>query len=411
MFRALKIAATYILSGALALAIFWTPSSAQAKLKVLHTFTGQTDGGYPVGGLIRDGSGNLFGTTAGGGTSNSCGTVFELSPNGTETRLYNFTCNGSDGIGPDDTLVMDQQGNVYGATNGGGSIGCGVIFEVAPDGAEKTIHDFAGQPNDGCTPIGGLIKDAKGNLYSTTNGGGKYRSNGIVFQLALDGTETVLYNFCTKPNCADGGDPYAGVIMDAAGNLYGTTERGGSRHCSFECGAVFKLASNGVETVLYKFRGSPGDGSIPDGTLVADQSGNFYGTLAEGGVSGCESNSGCGAVFKIAPGGGETILHFFTAKHGDGGNPIGGLIADGAGNLYGTTEFGGSRTPCNGFYGCGTVFKIAPDGTETIVHSLGDGSKGANPYAGLVTDSAGNLYGTASDGGTSGFGTVFEITP
>jgi uncharacterized repeat protein (TIGR03803 family) len=410
MFRILDITTRCILGGACALLVFAAHDGAQAKLKVLHTFTGQIDGGYPVGGLIRDGSGNLFGTTGGGGTSNSCGTVFELSPNGTETRLYNFTCNGSDGIGPDDTLAMDQKGSVYGATNGGGSIGCGVIFKVAPDGVEKTIHDFAGQPNDGCTPTGALIIDAEGNFYGTTNGGGKHLSNGTVFKLAPDGTETVLYNFCAKPNCADGGDPFAGVITDAAGDLYGTTQRGGSRHCSYECGAVFKLASNGVETVLYKFRGPPGDGSIPDGTLVADQSGNLYGTLSEGGHSGCESNSGCGAVFKIAPGGGETILHFFTAKHGDGGNPIAGLIADGAGNLYGTTEYGGSRTPCNGFYGCGTVFKIAPDGSETIVRSLGDGSKGANPVAGLVMDGAGNLYGAASDGGASGYGTVFEIT-
>jgi uncharacterized repeat protein (TIGR03803 family) len=409
MFRVLKIAGTCILSGALALAIISAPGHAQAKLKVLHTFTSGIDGCYPVGGLILDGAGNVYGTTAGGNTCN-CGTVFEIPAGGTETPLYDFTC-GANGDGPGATLVMDRKGNLYGTTENGGSIGCGVIFRVAPDGAEKTVHDFAGQPNDGCTPEGALIIDAEGNFYSTTNGGGKYRSNGTVFRLAPDGTETVLYNFCAKPNCADGGDPYAGVIMDAAGNLYGTTQRGGSRRCSYECGTVFSLGSNGVETVLYKFRGSPSDGSIADGTLLADKSGNFYGTLAEGGHSGCESNSGCGAVFKIAPSGSETILHLFTAKHGDGGNPIGGLIADGTGNLYGTTEFGGSQTPCNGFYGCGTVFKIAPDGTETIVHSLGDGSKGANPVAGLVMDNAGNLYGTASDGGASGFGTVFEITP
>jgi uncharacterized repeat protein (TIGR03803 family) len=411
MFRVLDIATKIILGTIFTLALIGHFSAAQASsFKVLHSFTGGTDGCSPVGGLILDGAGNLYGTTS-GGACGTCGTVFKMAPNGTETLLHDFTC-GDNGEGPGASLVFDKKENLYGTTVEGGSIGCGVIFTVTPTGGEKTVHNFTGPPDDGCGAEGTLIIDAKGNLYGTTNGGGKGRA-GTVFELASDGVEIVLYSFCPKepPHCDRGESPDAGAIEDAGGDLYGTTGSGGSQNCSSGCGIVFQLAPNGSEIVLYKFKGSPNDGSLPEGTLLLDQFGNFDGNLRRGGRTGCDADLGCGAVFKLAPDGTETVSHFFNGKGGDGGNPSGALIADGAGNLFGTTEFGGGNGCIINPLGCGTVFELTPNGTETVLHSFGKGNNGANPVAGLVVDSAGNFYGTASEGGADGFGTVFEISP
>ena len=199
--------------------------------------------------------------------------------------------------------------------------------------------------------------------------------------------------------------------MDQNNNFYGTTVSGGGAHCKIGnstghiCGTVFKLTGDGTETVLYKFKGSPNDGAEPSGVIM-DQAGNLYGTAELGGLSGpsCIGNGGCGVVFKLAPDGTETVLHFFTGKNGDGGSPLAGLVADSMGNLYGATPWGGDRN------GNGTVFKIATDGAETIIHTF-NGTNGDRPYSGLVADGAGNLYGTTAFGGTYNYGTVFEITP
>jgi len=279
MFRFLDVASKCVLGGVFAIAILAHFSAAQARsFKVLHSFSSGIDGCYPDTGLILDGAGNLYGVTAGSGGGCNCGTVFKLAPDGTETPLYNFTC-GSNGEGPDTTLVMDKRNNLYGATGLGGSVGCGVIFKVAPDGSEKTVHDFAGTPNDGCTANGPLLVD-NGKFYDTTAGGGK-NGDGTVFKLATDGTETVLYSFCHKINCADGWNPLAGLIADGAANLFGTAGNGGSRK---DFGTVFELAPDGSETVLYKFKGPPNDGDLPESALIADQAGNFYGTLLFGGI-------------------------------------------------------------------------------------------------------------------------------
>jgi uncharacterized repeat protein (TIGR03803 family) len=408
MFRILEIASKCVLAGLFAVAMLAHFNAAQARsFKVLHSFAGGSDGCYPVGGLILDGAGNLYGTTAGG--TCSYGTVFKLAPGGTETLLYSFT-GGSSGEGPGASLVFDKKGNLYGTTVEGGSIGCGVIFRVTSTGREKTVHDFAGPPSDGCTPIGALIMDESGDFDGTTNGGGNNRL-GTVFKLTADGTESVLYSFCRKAHCADGQAPYAGLTADALGNLYGTTQSGGRLGCGNQCGTVFELAPDGSETVLYKFRGPPNDGNNPDDNLIIDQSGNFYGTLFTGGHAGCFEDTGCGAAFKLASDGTYSVLHFFTGKTGDGANPVAGLIADSADNLYGTTEYGGGRACTISPYGCGTIFELAPDGTETVLHSFGKGSNGANPTAGLVADGKGNYYGAASEGGANGFGTVFKFTP
>jgi len=395
----------------LSLALFVVPvGAAHANtFKVLHTFT-ESDGAYPNSNLVIDGNGNLYGTTGLGGL-NGAGTVFELAPDGTETVLYSFA-EGSGGFGPDG-LTMDKKGNLWGAACcGGNADGCGILFKFTPKGREVLVHTFGGPPNDGCTPDGTLIIDANDNLYGATSGGGSGRV-GAVFERNSDGAQAVLYSFCPRepPHCAHGESPDAGPIVDVAGNLFGTTGSGGSRNCSSGCGIVFELARNGTETVLYKFKGSPNDGSLPLGNLIVDQSGNFYGTLYRDGLAGCDADLGCGAVFRLAPDGTEKVLHLFAGKKGDGGNPVAGLIADGAGTLYGTTEYGGGDACTVISLGCGTVFELAPDGTEVVLHSFGKGNNGANPVGGLVADNTGTFYGTASQGGTYGYGTVFEITP
>ncbi|MGH6887763.1 MAG: choice-of-anchor tandem repeat GloVer-containing protein [Rhizomicrobium sp.] len=376
---------------------------AVTTFKVLYTFTGTTDGGVPSNGsLILDANGNLYGTTEHGGEYDS-GTAYEVSTNGTETVLHSFA-EGSGGF-PPDALVMDKKGNLWGTTDGGGNqTDCGVIFEIT-GATEKLVHTFTGEPDDGCAAFAAMIIGGDGNFYGTSTGGGKY-NRGTVFELAPDGTDKLLHFFGSGRG---GYSPFAGVFMDASGNFYGADAGGGSRGF----GTLFEIVPSGHEAVLHSFKGSRKDGSIPDGRLIRDQSGNFYGTVLGGGRAGCEANLGCGAVFKLTPDGKETILHFFKGGRRDGANPSDGLIADGAGNLYGTTWYGGASCTPEPAYGCGTVFKVAPDGSETILYnfSKNNGANGANPVAGLVADAAGNLYGTASFGGAYGYGTVFEITP
>jgi uncharacterized repeat protein (TIGR03803 family) len=255
----------------------------------------------------------------------------------------------------------------------------------------RVLYAFKGE-TDGEYPTEGLIRDTAGNLYGTTpNGGhpgcGEFGlSCGVVFELDAAGNETVLYSFTGKP---DGGFPYAGVVRDAAGNLYGTTAIGGC------CGTVFKLDTAGKKTVLYRFKGGK-DGSRPSSPLVRDTAGNLYGTTLAGGAS------SWGIVFKLDTSGKETVLHSFTGEK-DGGEP-GGLIRDAKGNLYGTTDFGGSGPGA----GNGVVFKLDPTDKETVLHSF-TGTDGSAPSGRLVRDGAGNLYGTTYVGGASGNGVVFKL--
>ena len=394
-----------VIGNALALALFALPASAHWTYRVLYTFTDGQDGGDPYAGVIMDKEGNLYGTTVYFGDNacsyfgeTGCGTVYKIAPDGTETTLHAFT-GGSDGANPYGGLVMDKAGNLYGTTSyGGGSgdcygAGCGTVFRLAPDGTETVLHAFAGGA-DGSTPAAGLIFDRAGNLFGTTVSGGGSSTNceiepagcGTVFRIAPDGTETVLYAF---QGGNDGGLPYAGVIGDRAGNLYGTTVDN----------TVYRLAPDGTETVLHLFDWE--DGSEPYGGVIMDAAGNLYGTTAWGG-------SVEGTAFRLAADDTLTTLHNFTDEP-DGANPYGGLVMDGHGNLYGTTNEGG-RT-C-GFFGstCGIIFRLAPDGTETVLHTF-DRKKGdgLSPYAGLIMDKMGNLYGTTYWSTRSGGGTVFEI--
>jgi uncharacterized repeat protein (TIGR03803 family) len=308
-------------------------------------------------------------------------------------------------------MISDSSGNLYGTTRSGGDSDVGTVFKLAPTGSggytESVLHAFTGS-SDGANPVGRLLMDSQGNLYGTTEFGGS-NNTGTVFKLSPSGggyTESILYSFAAG---SDGANPVACLIMDTTGNLYGTTAYGGGSSINSN-GTVFKLAPNGsggyTESVLYRFTGGS-DGANPFGGLIMDTAGNLYGTTYYGGGS-----QNDGDVFKLAPNGSggytESVLYSFTG--GDGANSLADLMLDTGGNLYGTTQSGGSNNS-------GTVFMLSPNGgggyTESVLYSFTAGSDGSVPTAGLIMDSTGSLYGTAAYSGSGGFGygTVFEIYP
>ena len=404
-----------------------TTVSMQAQapgFKVLHTFHGK-DGARPVGQLIRDKSGDFYGTTGVGGFGNcqlGCETAFEMNKSGTIVWTHSFR--GPNGQNPGGGLHRDPAGDLYGTTAFGGKVnnhicssGCGVVFKLDKMGNETVLHKFTGTP-DGYFPFSLLADDSGGDLYGPTNTGGG-NGLGTIFKVTKTGGETVFYSFSGG---SDGCEPSAGVTLDSAGNLYGVTLMGGAGFCNSGYGIVFKLDTAGNETVLHTFEGE--DGANPASVLLLGSEGNLYGTTENGGTSiVCEG--GCGTVFELSPqqngSWSETVLYSFCSLSDctDGFDPGGGpLVRDAAGNLYGTTETGGAYRNCNG-QGCGVVFKLDKSGHETVLHSFSGGRDGASPVAGLTIDSAGNLYGAAVAGGdlacksgtNEGCGTVFKITP
>jgi uncharacterized repeat protein (TIGR03803 family) len=378
----------------------------------------------PVGGLIFDTAGNLYGTAAAGGEFDA-GTVFELAPSGStwiEKALYDFR-GGNDGGGPFGSLVFDGSGNLYGATVRGGPHNAGTIFELSRNSSggwtKTTLYSFCkagGRCVDGMEQenAGGLVFDTAGNLYGTTPGGGA-GGGGTLFKLTHSSsgwTETVLWSFC---NCASGYYPQGGVVFGPSGNLYGEFFDGGvgTNGGVYE----FNLATN-TRTTLHGFRGSMhGDGIYPAGGLTFDASGNLYGTTTEGGAPSVGDAQSQGTVFELSPGtGGWTEKVLYTFKGGtDGAVPYTGIVFDTAGNVYGTTLQGGSPSnPLICLGGCGTVFKLSPDSgtwTETQLHVFTAGADGASPSAGVILDSMGNLYGETSGATTDNAGTAFEVIP
>ncbi len=370
------------------------PAHAQT-FTVLYTFT-DTDNGYqPDAGLFRDSSGNLYGTTQYGGTAGGYGTVFQLDPDGDESVLYSFAGT-PDAEDPYAGLVRDPDGTFYGTTIYGGTAGgFGTVFSLDSTGKETVLHSFASNP-DGADPYGGLVRDSKGVLYGTTVFGGANGGYGTVFKLNAAGKLTLLYSFSGTP---DGADPYGGLVRDAEGNLYGTSVYGGG---AGGYGTVFKINKAKKLTLLHSFAGTP-DGVNPHSGLIRDQQGDLFGTTVYGGNAG-----GYGTVFEISASGKFKLLHSFAGTP-DGVNPYGSLVRDASGNLYGTTFYGGTS-------GYGSVFKLSKSGKLTVLHCFNYSPDGAHPIGALVKDKAGNLYGTTSAGGDtscgfSGCGTVFEVTP
>ena len=351
---------------------------------VLYSFTGGADGGYPYAGLIQDWAGNLYGTTTGGGAA-GVGVVFKLDKKGHETVLYSFT-GGDDGGYPFAGVILDWAGNLYGTAAVGGAAGAGVVFKLDKKGHETVLYSFTGGDDGGYPYYANLIQDWAGNLYGTTSSGGAAGA-GVVFKVDTNGHETVLYSFTGG---ADGGYPNAGVIFDWAGNLYGTTTSGGAAGA----GVVFKLDTKGHETVLYGFTGGA-DGAYPYAAVVQNWEGNLYGTTFNGGPG------DAGVIFELDSKGHETALYSFPGRT-DGTKPWAGVIQDSAGNLYGTTSYGGP-------VGAGVVFKLDKKGHETVLYNFTGGADGANPFSGVTLDSARNLYGTTPFGGTAGAGVVYKL--
>jgi uncharacterized repeat protein (TIGR03803 family) len=389
-----------VTGGALAslLILSFAPGGHAAE-KTLHKFQGGSDGAYPHSSLIADAGGNLFGTTngGGGGTDCQCGTIFRLDSKKTDTVLYAFK-GGSDGALPQAGLMEDGAGNFYGTTEFGGSANFGTVFKFATDGTETVLHTFQGG-TDGIAPFSGLIEDDAGDLFGTTTAGGS-SGQGIVFEIAADGSETVLHTF---QGGSDGSEPGGGsLIRDSSGNLYGTTSGGGGGTGCADgdqgCGVVFKVAPDGTETVLYAFQGG-NDGAFPEASLIRDGAGNFYGTTLEGGPD------DRGIVFRLTPGGTKTILYAFKGNR-DGEFPEAGLVMDDNGNLYGTTYYG--RLGCSGS-GCGTVFEVSSKGHEKILYAPHSGG-GRFPDAALLLGPHGDLYGTTLEGGKANQGVVFKLT-
>jgi len=390
-----------------AVALSRLPGAAgQNGFTVLHQFQGSD--GYVPNGLLLDKHGNLYGTTNLGGPADDEGVAFKIAPGGKEKVLHAFT-GGSDGEDPSSALIADKSGSLYGVTEFGGvtcsgQSGCGAVFKILPGDNDKILYGFTDE-NDGGFPVGNLLGDRQGNFYGTTAYGGI--GYGVAYKLAPGGTQSTLHVF----QGSDGAFPNGNLIADKAGNLYGTTLFGGNGGCgelSEGCGTVFKLAPDGTETTLMRFSSTTDVGTNPVGGLIADANGNLYGTTELGGyMQGC-GGQGCGVVFEITAGGNYDLLYTFQGGT-DGASPAGGLIADGQGNLYGTTFDGGADNK-------GVVFKLTPKGKEIVLHAFTGGSDGANPGATLITDGEGNLYGTAEYGGNPvcggvfpGCGTVFKL--
>jgi uncharacterized repeat protein (TIGR03803 family) len=366
---------------------------------ILYSFGGVPgEGAIPHGALLYK-KGNLYGTTTANAPSGDLGNVFEITADGQYKVLHNFGSQPGDGTAPCDYGGLAfRGGKLYGTALYGGAAGSfGTVFDLTLKGKETILHTFGGQPGDGAYPFASVIFDKAGNLYGTTEEGGPYSNClygcGIVYEVTQSGEEKVLYSFQDVDD--DAIFPDANLTFDKAGNLYGTSNVGGV----YEGGTVFELSPAGVEKVLYSFNRQGGDGNYPSSAVVFGKKGNIYGTTFYGGVY------GQGTVFELSPTGVEKLLYSFGGQPSDGINAYGNLILDKKGNIYGTTFAGG-------LYGQGTVFELSPTGEEKILYTFGSqAGDGNTPLGDLVFDPAGNLYGVTAYGGIYGFGTVFEITP
>jgi uncharacterized repeat protein (TIGR03803 family) len=362
----------------------------QPPFTVLHTFTGgTTDGATPAGGLVLGADGNFYGTTQTGGAHND-GTIFEVTPSGIETVLYSFGSIPNDSANPSFDLI-EVNGAFYGTAGGGG--GFGTVFSFTPGtGAgtgETILHTFNTDPDisDGGEPGGTLLLGNDGNLYGETLDGGA-NGNGTVFKITTSGALTPLFSF----NETDGAAPVGGLIEDSAGNFYGTAEFGGTG--ADDGGSVFQLTSSG--TLSFAISATMTDGLHPGAGLILGNDGNYYGTASGGG------SANDGTVFMITPAGVETVVYSF-AGGSDGATPVAKVLLASDGNFYGTTVSGGTSN-------AGTIFRLTPQGVESVLYSFTGGSDGARPRGDLVQGSDGALYGTTANGGASINGVVFRLT-
>ncbi len=390
------------------IALLATAAWAAGTTKLIYSFAGGVAGEYTDTELVIDSAGNLYGTSVQGGMFAS-GTVFQVTPAGVHTVLYSFS-GGADGGEPYKGVTLGPDGNLYGTTvaGGGGSCdgGCGVVFKLTnSSGAwtESVIHSFTGG-NDGSGPGSPVAFDARGNVYGTTPTGGA-NGMGVIYELMPNATGGwglhVVHAFTGG---ADGGQGSAGkLLIDAYGNLFGVCTVGGVNGF----GTVYEVSPRQGQwqfTTLYAFKDQP-DGALPYGAVVADKSGNLYGTTYYAGVN------DQGTVYKLTRSNGawtETVLYSFKGGT-DGAAPISNLVSDAAGNFYGTTSAGGAAC------GCGVIFKMTRSAggkwTEGVVYRFPGKPAPGTAYNGLVSDSAGNFYGATVNGGSGDDGTIYEFTP
>lgn len=368
--------------------------------RILHTFSGSpADGAGSEATLTIDAQGNVYGATYEGGTQNQ-GTVFKIDATGTETILHSF--GGPDGAVPIDEggLVLDAQGNIYGTTQFGGTSDVGTVFELDPAGTETLLLSFE-NGRTGQWPLAGLAMDAKGSLYGTALLGGNRKCGrlgcGTVFRVSPQRKGIAgIYVF---KGGADGGNPATRLIQNGVGKWFGTSDAYGGAATVFEVSRTPRW----TESVFYRL-----PNGVDSSISVVDSQGNLYGTVY---------NNGYGQVFKVAPNGVGTVLYSFSGG-ADGAYPWGGLALDAQGNLYGATTYGGDLS-CDAPNGCGTVFQVDTNGNETVLYSFSGGADGAFPYGGVTIDAQGNLYGTTfngglescNDGSGSGCGVVFKLAP
>jgi len=356
---------------------------------LLYSFTGGAmDGVNPWGGLIQANDGNLYGVTSSGGASNH-GTVFKITPGGSESLLYSFAGGPTDGAHPQGGLVQASDGSLYGVTALGGASGNGVVYKITPSGTETVLYSFAGGTTDGANPAGNLLDAGDGNFYGLTLAGGAGNS-GVLYRITPGGNEVMLDSFVASASAIAGG---ASVIQATDGNLYALIADGGASGK----GAFIKSTLSGSVTYVYSFPGGSTDGWLAIGSPIQAADGDFYGATAAGGAT------GNGAVFRITAAGAETVLYSFSGGTTDGEEPESGLIQAADGNLYGVTPYGGADND-------GVVYRLTLGGAETVLYSFAGGTTdGANPQEDLIQANDGTLYGVTYGGGASGDGTVFEI--
>jgi uncharacterized repeat protein (TIGR03803 family) len=360
-------------------------------LTTLHSFDG-SDGAQVFASLIQAKNGNFYGTTHIGG-AHVRGTVFEITPEGALSTLHSF--DDADGSSPEAALVLGSDGDFYGTTSLGGTHLNGTMFKITPGGNLTTLHSFS-RNKDGAQLVAPLIKGKDGDFYGTTSQGGPH-DGGTVFKITPSGALTTLYAFCAQQSsdvCLDGEYPLGGLVQGANGSFYGTTESGGVN----DAGAIFEITTGGKLTVLHSFAGTGADtdGRQPSAGLVLASNGNFYGTTPAGGAN------NIGTVFEMTPGGVLTTLHNFDGA--DGASPTGNLIEGANRNLYGVTTIGGAN-------GTGTIFEVTLNGKLTSLYSFNSHhGQGDEPLAGLIQGINGDLYGTTTVHGQFSDGTVFQFS-
>jgi uncharacterized repeat protein (TIGR03803 family) len=367
---------------------------AQAQtFTTLATFDGGNGGQPHFGSLVQGTNGNYYGTTSVGGKNNG-GTVFEVTPGGKMSDIYNFCSeyNCTDGYDPWSGLVLGADGNFYGTTNVGGSFGTGTVFKMKIGGKQTTLYSFCDGCSDGDYPVG-LVQASNGNFYGTTNNEGA-NNGGTIFEISPAGEFKLLYSFCSLRDCADGGSAFSAPMQASNGNLYGTTASGGSHGD----GVVYEITSAGLYKVLYNFCSQAGcaDSEDPAGGLIQGSNGNLYGAVEYGGTD------GYGTVFEITATNEFIVLHSF--DYTDGAYPVSALVQANDGNFYGTTDYGG--------YADGTIYEITPEGVFSSLYNFCNvsGCTGEFPGYALGQATTGDFIGATAEGGERNDGTVFSYS-